>query len=38
MCDEDVTLIIDNDMISQPLIDDVSSGLTNTAVTETNDD
>ena len=38
MCDDDGRLILDKDKISQPLIDDVSSGLTYTAVTEANDD
>ena len=38
MCYDDGPLILDKDMISQPLIDDESSGLTYTAVTEANDD
>ena len=38
MCDDDGRLILDKDMISRPVIDGVSSGLTDTAVTEANDD
>ena len=38
MRDDDGRLILDKDIISQPLIDNLSSGPTNTGVTETNDD
>ena len=38
LCDDEGRLILDRDMISQPFIDNLSSGLTNTDVTETNDD